>query len=72
MPVLIVPRGLSDQYYEFLAIATRVNGEKLLIDRRLAVRRTKRQSATDDRRMPGDRRGPVPASWVEDDLIVVN
>jgi len=72
MPVLVVPRGLSAQYYEFLDITARTNGEWIVVDRRLTHRRRQPQPATAERRSAPDRRGPVPPSWDEDGLIVLN
>lgn len=72
MPVLVVPRGLSAQYYEFLDITARTNGERIVVDRRLTHRRKESQTATAERRNVPDRRGSVPPSWDEDGLIVLN
>ena len=72
MPVLVVPRGMSAQYYEFLDIATRINGERIVVDRRLTHRRRQPHSAAAERRNVPDRRGPIPSSWDEDGLIVLN
>lgn len=68
---LIVPRGLSEQYYEFLGIASRANREEMIIDRRRAARRQRSLAATAERRGAWERRGPVPHTWTENDLIVV-
>jgi hypothetical protein len=72
MAVLIVPRGETDEFYEFLSITARVNGDQLIIDRRRNQRRRHRNKAVGQRRAPEDRRGPIPERWERDDLIVVD
>ena len=70
MPILIVPRGFRAEYYEFLAVTTRANGDELVVDRRTSERRRNVNSRTGDRR-GSDRRGPPPVSWVRDGVIVL-
>jgi hypothetical protein len=72
MRVLVVPRALSAEYYEFLDITARPNGEWIVVDRRLTHRRKERQTATAERRSVPDRRRSVPPSWDENGLIVLN
>lgn len=71
MATLIVPRGLSEEYYEFLAITAGANREQILIDRRRGSRRGKHDVSMDERRAGDDRRGPVPEMWTRDSLIVL-
>jgi hypothetical protein len=70
VPVLVVPRGLAQQYYEFLGIAARANGEELVVDRRRANRRHWSRGAEREQR-DAERRRPAPESWVRDRLIYV-
>jgi hypothetical protein len=70
MSVLIVPRGLPADYYEFLALTARTNGDLLIVDRRTSQRRRALDARADDRRT-ADRRGPAPITWTRDGLIVL-
>ena len=70
MSVLIVPRGLDDEYYKFLTMTVRANGDQLVIDRRTSERRRSATSIADNRRS-GDRRGPLPVTWERDGLILL-
>ena len=72
MAALIVPRGETEEFYEFLAITVRVNGDELIIDRRRRERRTHQNQAVGKRQSEEDRRGPIPARWERDDVIVVD
>jgi hypothetical protein len=72
MAVLIVPRGETDEFYEYLSITARVNGDELIIDRRRDQRRQLKNTAVGKRLAPEDRRGPVPEKWERDDLILVD
>jgi hypothetical protein len=72
MAVLIVPRGETDEFYEYLNITARVNGDELIIDRRRDQRRRFKNSAIGKRRAEEDRRGPIPDRWERDDVIVVD
>ena len=71
MAVLIVPRGETAEFYEFLGITSRANGDQLIIDRRRNQRRRFRNKAVGKRQSGEDRRGPIPERWERDDLIVV-
>jgi hypothetical protein len=70
--ILIVPRGETDEFYEFLSITARVNGDELIVDQRREQRRTHRDKAIGKRQASEDRRGPMPARWERDDLIVLD
>ena len=72
MSVLIVPRGETDEFYEYLNITARVNGDQLIIDRRRDQRRRYKNTAVGKRVAGEDRRGPIPEKWERDDLIVVD
>jgi hypothetical protein len=72
MATLIVPRGETPEYYSFLAITTRVNGDALVVDRRNADRRELQYSSSSERREGFDRRGPAPATWMRHGLIVTD
>jgi hypothetical protein len=72
MSLVIVPRGETDEFYEFLSITARVNGDELIVDRRRNQRRRFRNTAVGKRQAPEDRRGPVPEHWERDDVIVVD
>ena len=71
MPVLIVPRGETAEFYEFLELTARANGDELIVDRRRNQRRRHKNAAIGKRQAPDDRRGPIPERWERDDLIVV-
>jgi hypothetical protein len=70
MAVLIVPKDETSEYYSFLAITTRANGDTLIVDRRRSGRRRIEHAASVERRDPADRRGPAPATWARHRLIV--
>jgi hypothetical protein len=72
MAVLIVPRGETAEFYEFLGLTARVNGDELIVDRRRRVRRRSRTKGVGKRQAVEDRRGPIPERWQRDDLIVVD
>ena len=72
MAVLIVPRGETDEFYEYLSITSRVNGDQLIIDRRHDQRRRHKNTAIGKRKASEDRRGPLPDKWERDDLIVLD
>jgi len=69
--VLIVPRGFHAEYYTFLALTTRANGDQLVVDRRASERRRLTHTKADDRRR-SDRRGPPPVTWARDGLIMLS
>lgn len=72
MPVLIVPRGETAEFYEFLTLTAKVNGDELIIDRRRRHRRRHTNAAVGKRQSGEDRRGPIPKRWERDDLIVID
>ena len=72
MPMLIVPRGETAEFYEFLSISARANGDQMVIDRRRRARRRPYSEGVGKRVAPEDRRGPVPERWERDDLIVLD
>jgi hypothetical protein len=71
MSVLIVPRGETDEFYEYLSITARVNGDELIVDRRRSQRRRLKNTAIGKRHAAEDRRGPIPQKWERDDVLVV-
>ena len=70
MDVLIVPRGLSPDYYFFLRTTAKVNGTEVVIDRRRGERRT-HSNIVDAERRRVDRRGPVPVTWSKGEFIAL-
>lgn len=72
MAALIVPRGETDEFYEFLSITARVNGDELIIDRRHHERRRHKNQAVGKRQSGEDRRGPIPDRWERDEFIVTD
>jgi hypothetical protein len=68
--MLIVRRGLSRRYYDFLNVAVIANGDELVVDRRVgeAPPGSDAGRVTLDR---PDRRALLPQSWIGDDVIVV-
>jgi len=68
--ILVVRSGLSDRYYEFLAIVARVNRIALILDRRSHERRHPDVGRALLERRRVDRRGPPPATWQSGDVIV--
>jgi len=72
MAVLIVPRGETAEFYEFLSLSARANGVDMVIDRRHRKRRRAVSEGVGKRLASDDRRGPVPQRWERDGLIVVD
>lgn len=72
MAALIVPRGETAEFYEFLGITARANGDELIVDRRRTERRRHKNTAVGKRQAGDDRRGPIPERWERDDMIVVD
>jgi hypothetical protein len=72
MSVLIVPRGETAEFYEFLSLTARTNGDEMIVDRRRRKRRRHQNTAIGKRQAEEDRRGPVPVRWQRDDLIVLD
>lgn len=70
MDSLIVRRGLSEWYYQFLRIFAAHRGLEVVVDRRASERRRAQRSVPENRRS-GDRRGPAPHTWTEADFIVL-
>jgi hypothetical protein len=70
MSAMIVPRGCHSDYYAFLSMTAAANGDQLVIDRRLAERRHRLKTRVDNRRC-SERRGPPPATWERDGLIMI-
>ena len=71
MAFLIVPRGETAEFYEFLSVTARTNGDELIVDRRRRHRRQHGSATVGKRQASEDRRGPIPERWEHDDLIVV-
>ena len=71
MAALIVPRGETAEFYEFLSITARANGDELIIDRRRRHRRRHKDQAVGQRQSAEDRRGPIPERWGRDEVIVI-
>src|SRR4051812_27205788 len=69
--ILVVRSGLSERYYEFLAIFARVNRIALILDRRSHERRHPDVARAVLERRRLDRRGPPPATWESGDVIVL-
>jgi hypothetical protein len=70
MELLVVPRGMSAEYYKFLHVTARANGTEFLIDRRGIDRRREHGPLDVDRRNR-DRRSPPPDSWTRDAFISI-
>jgi hypothetical protein len=70
MSVIIVPRGCHSDYYAYLAMTADANGDTLIVDRRVAERRSTTRFPV-DRQRPSDRRGPPPVTWTRGGLIVI-
>lgn len=68
--VLIVRRGLPEEYYRFLRIFAIERGVDVIVDRRGSERRRAAAPVADDRRRQ-ERRGPPPRTWESADYIVV-
>jgi hypothetical protein len=71
MAALIVPRGETDEFYEFLRITAKANGEQLIIDRRHNQRRRHSGHVIGTRQAREDRRGPIPEQWQRDEVILI-
>jgi len=72
MAALIVPRGETVEFYEFLRITAHTNGDELIIDRREGQRRQQTSATVGTRQAAEDRRGPIPARWERDEFIVLD
>jgi hypothetical protein len=69
--MLIVPRGETKEFYEFMSVTTHANGDELVIERRQRGRRLELYGAAPEKRYT-DRRGSVPAVLMQDDLTVID
>jgi hypothetical protein len=67
--IAILRRGLSSEYYFYLEVFASQNGLDFLIDRRVAERRRSAGHVSQNRRST-DRRGPLPSSWNQADIVV--
>jgi hypothetical protein len=70
MELLVVPRGMSAEYYKFLRVTARANGTEFLIDRRGIDRRREHGPLDVDRRNH-DRRSPPPDTWTRDAFVSI-
>ena len=70
MELLVVPRGMSADYYKFLRMTARANGTQFLVDRRGIDRRREPTTLDVDRRNR-DRRSTPPDTWTRDSFISV-
>lgn len=70
MELLVVPRGMSAEYYKFLQVTARANGTQFLIDRR-GIDRRREHAALDIDRRNLDRRSPPPDSWTRDAYVSI-
>jgi hypothetical protein len=69
--MIIVPRGETKEFYEFMAVTAHANGDSLVVDRRVQEnRRADSYGAAPEKRRV-ERRHPAPSSWTHDDVIVV-
>ena len=69
--ILIVPRGETPEFYEFMAVTAHANGDMLIIDRRHQEnRRVESYGAAREKRRV-ERRHPVPITWEQDNVIIV-
>lgn len=72
MRTVIVPQGLSADYYFFLEITVSANSMAVLVDRRRAVRRQPSQeTARHPERRSRERRGPLPTTWGRDGYMII-
>lgn len=71
MAALIVPRGETAEFYKFLGITAKANGDDLIVDRRRRQRRRHRNQAVGKRQSLEDRRGPIPEQWDRDEVMVI-
>ena len=70
MDVLILRRGMDEDYYRFMRIIADTNGIALIIDRRGSERRRDVSSHALERRVT-DRRCEPPASWQVEGFISI-
>ena len=67
---LIVRRGLSPDYYFFAEIFAEQNSLEVVLDRRVDDERRRRSGEVSAERRCNDRRGALPATWDEGDIVV--
>jgi hypothetical protein len=60
---------MRPEYYEFLGVTAGANRDELIVDRRRTTNGRPQDSAV-EQEIP-ERRGPVPAKWIDEDVIVV-
>jgi hypothetical protein len=65
----IVRRGLSRDYYFFVDIFATQNRLQVIVDRRVTDRRRRPEDVSRDRRST-DRRGALPKTWHQADIVV--
>jgi hypothetical protein len=68
MEILILRRGMDEDYYRFMQIIADTNGFALIVDRRTTERRRDAWSHDVERRV-GDRRCEPPPSWQTEGFI---
>ncbi len=71
MRALIVPRGLSDDYYFFLKVSADANDAELIVDRRTLAEVRRQARPIDVERRVGERRRPLPETWETSGFITV-
>ena len=72
MAALIVPRGETAEFYKFLSITAKANGDELIIDRRRRQGRRHKNQAVGNSQSAEDRRGPIPEQWDRDEVVVID
>jgi hypothetical protein len=70
--MLILPRGETKEFYEFMAVTARANADSLVIDRRLMENRRIESYGAAPQKRRFERRHSAPISWERDAVIVVN
>ncbi len=68
---LIVPRGLSNDYYFFMEVFAKTNAVELIIDRRRPDELRRQRLPVSTERRVADRRRPLPGTWQESGFIRV-
>ena len=71
MNSLVVPRGLSDDYYFFLKVSADANNVEFVVDRRVLAEVRRQTRPIDVDRRVGERRRPPPESWETSGFITV-
>lgn len=70
MAVIVVRRGLPEEYYRFLRIFAAERGIEIIVDRRSAERRQEAATITEERRQ-GERRAAPSPTWERADYVLV-